>query len=302
MIMSLFLNQNSVNQFLTSIDGSEITLKREDQLHPSVSGNKFRKLKYNLLQAKQEGYNTLLTFGGAFSNHLTATAAAGKMMGFKTIGVVRGEEERKLNSSLQFCQDQGMILYPISRSDYRQKHLPEFMIQLKNKFGAFYPLPEGGTNSLAVKGCMEILTEDDACFDLIACSVGTGGTLAGLIESASPHQKIMGFSALRNLSLEGEIKKWTQKQNWSINHDFSFGGYAKVSYDLINFINTFNKNFKTPLDPVYTGKLLFGIFDLIKNKKWPRVKKILVIHTGGLRSIEGMNQKLSKKKWPKITI
>lgn len=302
MIMSLFLNQNSVNQFLTSIDGSEITLKREDQLHPTVSGNKFRKLKYNLLQAKQEGYNILLTFGGAFSNHLTATAAAGKIMGFKTIGVVRGEEERKLNSSLQFCQDQGMILYPISRSDYSQKHLPKLMMQLKNKFGVFYPLPEGGTNSLAIKGCMEILTYDDACFDLIACSVGTGGTLAGLIESASPHQKIIGFSALRNLSLEGEIKKWTHKQNWTINHDFSFGGYAKVSHDLINFINTFNKNFKTPLDPVYTGKLLFGIFDLIKNKKWPRGKKILVIHTGGLQSIEGMNQKLSKKKWPKITI
>lgn len=302
MIISLLMNQNSVNQLLTSIDGSEITLKREDQLHPTVSGNKFRKLKYNLLQAKQEGYNTLLTFGGAFSNHLTATAAAGKIMGFKTIGVVRGEEERKLNSSLQFCQDQGMILYPISRSDYRQKHLPELMMQLKKKFGVFYPLPEGGTNSLAVKGCTEILTDDDACFDLIACSVGTGGTLAGLIESASPHQKIMGFSALRNLSLEGEIKKWTNKQNWTINHDFSFGGYAKVSYDLINFINTFNKNFKTPLDPVYTGKLLFGIFDLIKNKKWPRGKKILVIHTGGLQSIEGMNQKLSKKKWPKITI
>ena len=302
MIMSLFLNQNSVNQFLTSIDGSEITLKREDQLHPTVSGNKFRKLKYNLLQAKQEGYNILLTFGGAFSNHLTATAAAGKIMGFKTIGVVRGEEERKLNSSLQFCQDQGMILYPISRSDYSQKHLPELMMQLKKKFGVFYPLPEGGTNSLAVKGCTEILTDDDACFDLIACSVGTGGTLAGLIESASPHQKIMGFSALRNLSLEGEIKKWTNKQNWTINHNFSFGGYAKVSHNLINFINTFNKNFKTPLDPVYTGKLLFGIFDLIKNKKWPRGKKILVIHTGGLQSIEGMNQKLSKKKWPKITI
>ena len=302
MIMSLFLNQNSVNQFLTSIDGSEITLKREDQLHPTVSGNKFRKLKYNLLQAKQEGYNILLTFGGAFSNHLTATAAAGKIMGFKTIGVVRGEEERKLNSSLQFCQDQGMILYPISRSDYSQKHLPKLMMQLKNKFGVFYPLPEGGTNSLAIKGCMEILTYDDACFDLIACSVGTGGTLAGLIESASPHQKIIGFSALRNLSLEGEIKKWTNKQNWTINHNFSFGGYAKVSHNLINFINTFNKNFKTPLDPVYTGKLLFGIFDLIKNKKWPRGKKILVIHTGGLQSIEGMNQKLSKKKWPKITI
>ena len=300
--MSLFNNQNSVNQFLTSFHGFEIFLKREDLLHSTVSGNKFRKLKYNLLQAQELGHNTLLTFGGPFSNHLTATAAAGKMMGFKTIGVVRGEEERKLNPSLQFCQDQGMILYPISRSDYRQKHLPELMMQLKNKFGVFYPLPEGGTNSLAVKGCKEILTEGDASFDVIACSGGTGGTLAGLIESVLPHQKVMGFSALRNQNLAVEISKWTSKKNWSINHDYSFGGYAKVSLSLIEFINTFNKNFKTPLDPVYTGKLLFGIFDLIKNKKWSSGKKILIIHTGGLQGIEGMNQKLSKKKWPKITI
>tara|TARA_B100001057_G_scaffold29739_1_gene27109 strand:- start:9331 stop:10233 length:903 start_codon:yes stop_codon:yes gene_type:complete len=300
--MSLFQNQNSVNQFLTSTDGFEITLKREDKLHPYVSGNKFRKLKYNLLQAQEAGHNTLLTFGGPFSNHLTATAAAGKIMEFKTIGVVRGEEERKLNPSLQFCQDQGMTLYPISRADYRQKHLPELMTHLKNKFGAFYLLPEGGTNPLAVKGCKEILTEDDICFDMIACSVGTGGTLAGLIESALPHQKILGFSALRNQKLEEEIKKWTHKQNWSLNCDYTFGGYAKVSHDLIDFINTFNKNFKTLLDPVYTGKLLFGIFDLINNKQWAGGKKILVIHTGGLQGIEGMNQKLSKKKWPIITI
>ncbi len=300
--MSLFLNQNSVNQFLTSIDGFEIFLKREDLLHSTVSGNKFRKLKYNLLQASQEGYNTLLTFGGAFSNHLTATAAAGKMMGFKTIGVVRGEEERKLNPSLQFCQDQGMTLHPISRSDYRQKHFPELITQLKNKFGDFYALPEGGTNPLAVKGCEEILTEGDTSFDVIACSVGTGGTLVGLIESALPHQKVMGFSALRNQKLGEEIKKWTSKQNWTLNCDYTFGGYAKVSYDLIDFIDTFNKNFKTPLDPVYTGKLLFGIFDLIKNKQWAGGKKILAIHTGGLQGIEGMNQKLSKKKWPKIII
>ena len=300
--MSLFQNQNSVNQFLTSTDGFEITLKREDQLHPYISGNKFRKLKYNLLQAQETGHNTLLTFGGPFSNHLIATAAAGKIMGFKTIGVVRGEEERKLNPSLQFCQDQGMTLYPISRADYRQKHLPELMTHLNNKFGAFYLLPEGGTNPLAVKGCKEILTEDDIRFDVIACSVGTGGTLAGLIESALPHQKILGFSALRNQKLEEEIKKWTHKQNWSLNCYYTFGGYAKVSHDLIDFINTFNKNFKTPLDPVYTGKLLFGIFDLIKNKQWAGGKKILVIHTGGLQGIEGMNQKLSKKKWPIITI
>ncbi len=299
--MHLFQNQNSVNQFLAAFDGFEIILKREDLLHPTVSGNKFRKLKYNLMQAKQEGFNTLLTFGGAFSNHLTATAAGGKIMGFRTIGVLRGEE-RKWNSSLQFCQDQGMTLYPISRVDYRQKHLPKMIARLKKKFGVFYTLPEGGTNSLAIKGCKEILTEKDAQFDVIACSVGTGGTLAGLIESKQPHQKIMGFSALRNENLKLEISKWTSKQNWTINYDYTFGGYAKVSLAIIEFINSFNKNFKIPLDPVYTGKLLFGIFDLIKNKQWSSGKKILIIHTGGLQGIDGMNQKLSKKKWPKIII
>ena len=253
------------------------------------------------MQAKQEGFNTLLTFGGAFSNHLTATASGGKIMGFRTIGVLRGEE-RKWNSSLQFCQDQGMTLYPISRTDYREKHLSILTTRLKKKFGVFYTLPEGGTNSLAVKGCKEILTEKDTQFDVIACSVGTGGTLAGLIESAQPHQKIIGFSALRNQNLKVEISKWTSKQNWTINYDYTFGGYAKVSQAFIEFINLFNKNFKIPLDPVYTGKLLFGIFDLIKNKQWSSGKKILIIHTGGLQGIDGMNQKLSKKKWPKIII
>lgn len=298
--MCLFQNQNSVNQFLTSMDGFEITIKREDQLHPTVSGNKFRKLKYNLEQAQQTGHGKLLTFGGPFSNHLAASAAGGKIVGIKTIGVVRGEEERSLNPTLQFCQDQGMTLFPISREEYRQKYHPEWITRLKNKFGPFYLLPEGGANELGVKGCMEILNQDDALFDVIACSVGTGGTFAGLIESALPHQQLVGFSALRNQNLRGDIAKWTTRQNWSLNHHYTFGGYAKVSPILIDFINTFNKNFKTPLDPVYTGKLLFGIFDLIKNKQWTWKKKILIIHTGGLQGIEGMNEKLFQKKWPKI--
>jgi 1-aminocyclopropane-1-carboxylate deaminase len=298
--MSLFLNQKSVNQFLTSIDGFEITLKREDLLHPLVSGNKFRKLKHNLIEAQIQGHQTLLTFGGPFSNHLAATAAAAKITGIKSIGVVRGEEARNLNPTLQFCQDQGMTLYPVSRTDYRLKNQAEFIDQLQDQFGDFYLIPEGGSNALAVKGCKEILTEDDAHYDIIACSVGTGGTMAGLIESALPHQKVLGFSALRNHNIASEIKNWTSKQNWSLNNDFTFGGYAKVSIPLIEFINTFNKNFKIPLDPVYTGKLLFGIFDLIKNKQWIGGKKILVTHTGGLQGIRGMNQKLSKKEWPTI--
>ncbi|OUW77606.1 MAG: 1-aminocyclopropane-1-carboxylate deaminase [Flavobacteriaceae bacterium TMED212] len=300
--MYLFKSQNSVNQFLTSINGFQITLKREDQLHPTVSGNKFRKLKYNLQQAKQEGHHTLLTFGGPYSNHLAATAAIGKIMRYKTIGMVRGDEERSMNPTMQFCKEQGMTLFPISRAEYRQKDKPSWRLSLQKKWGDFYLLPEGGTNSLAVKGCKEILTKEDVDFDIIACSIGTGGTLAGLIESALPHQELIGFTALKNLNIRDDIKKWTNKENWTLNNDYTFGGYAKITPELIDFINTFNKNFKTPLDPVYTGKLLFGIFDMIKNKKWLTAKKILVIHTGGLQGIEGMNLKLSKKKCFKITI
>ena len=300
--MCLFQDQNSVNQFLTVLDGFEITLKREDQLHPLVSGNKFRKLKYNLAEAKKQGHKALLTFGGPFSNHLSATAAAGKIMGFETIGIVRGEETRKLNPSLQFCQDQSMVLFPVSREDYRLKNEPKFIASLQKKWGNFYLLPEGGTNTLALEGCREILTAADRDFEVICCSVGTGGTWAGLVESALPHQEVIGFTALKNYNLENELRKFTPNKNGLLNHDYTFGGYAKVSPELIDFINTFNKNFKTPLDPVYTGKLLFGIFDLIKNKRWLWRKKILIIHTGGLQGIEGMNQKLSKKKWPIINI
>jgi 1-aminocyclopropane-1-carboxylate deaminase len=300
--MCLFQDQNSINQFLTVLDGFEITLKREDQLHPLVSGNKFRKLKYNLIEAKKQGHQTLLTFGGPFSNHLAATAAAGKIMGFETIGIVRGEEARKLNPSLRFCQDQSMVLFPVSRADYRLKNEPEFIASLQKKWGNFYLLPEGGTNTLALEGCREILTTADKDFEVICCSVGTGGTWAGLVESALPHQEVIGFTALKNHNLENELRKLTTNKNGLLNHDYTFGGYAKVSPELIDFINIFNKNFKTPLDPVYTGKLLFGIFDLIKNKLWLWGKKILIIHTGGLQGIEGMNQKLSKKKWPIINI
>ena len=281
--MSLFENQKSINQKLLKLDGFEITLKREDLLHSTVSGNKIRKLKYNLEQAKKEGHHTLLTFGGAFSNHLAATAASGKIMDFKTIGVIRGQEKRQ-NPTLQFCKDKGMILFPVSRSIYRKKDTNDFHSTLKNKFGKFYSLPEGGTNLNAVRGCTEILDKSDEEYDVICCSVGTGGTMSGLIESSLPNQMVLGFAALHNHELDQQIKKFTVKKNWDINYNYVFGGYAKVSLKLIEFINDFKKKFKTPLDPVYTGKLLFGIFDLIKKKQWNWGKRILIIHTGGLQS------------------
>lgn len=299
--MPLLPIQKAKNQKLLLLNGHEIFLKREDLLHPFVSGNKFRKLKYNLIQAKFENHDKLLTFGGPFSNHLVATAAAGRIEGFKIIGVIRGEVNSQ-NPTLQFCKDNGMTILPVSRSVYSQKDNKLFFESLKQKFGKFYTIPEGGTNRIGIRGCKEILTPKDKYFDVICCSIGTGGTISGLIESSKCYQTIFGFAALNNRKLKNEIKKYTKKNNWEINHDYVFGGFAKVSLELIKFINDFKKIYNISLDPIYTGKLLFGIFDMIKKKRWNFGKRILVIHTGGLQGIIGMNQKLKKREWPIIEI
>ena len=303
--------KNSPNQFVRNFETSGISLyiKREDLLHPEVSGNKFRKLKYNLIEAKNQQKNTLLTFGGAFSNHISAVAAAGKMLNFKTIGVIRGEElgedpEKTLieNPTLKFAASCGMQFEFVSRAAYREKHLPEFEEKLREKFGNFYLLPEGGTNELAVKGCEEILTDSDKDFDFICCPAGTGGTVSGIINSALAHQKILGFSALKGDFLIPEISKYTSKDNWKLITDYHFGGYAKISAELISFLNDFQKKYQIPLDPVYTGKMLFGIFEMIEKSEFPRNSRILAIHTGGLQGISGMNRLLFKKNLPLIDV
>lgn len=303
--------KNSPNEFVRNFEASGISLhlKREDLLHPEVSGNKFRKLKYNLAEAKNQNKNTLLTFGGAFSNHISAVAAVGKMLGFKTIGVIRGEELGEdlkktcsENPTLRFAASCGMQFEFVSRAAYREKHLPEFEEKLKGKFGDVYLLPEGGTNTLAVKGCEEILTDSDKVFDYICCSAGTGGTVSGIINSALAHQNILGFSALKGDFLIPEISKYTAKENWELIADYHFGGYAKISVELIAFINDFQKKYQIPLDPVYTGKMLFGIFDMIEKSEIPRNSRILAIHTGGLQGISGMNRILLKKNFPLINV
>lgn len=285
-------------------NGISVAIRREDLIHPFVSGNKFRKLKYNLLQAKKENQKTLLTFGGAFSNHIAAVAFAGKKHGFKTIGIIRGDELRDKiaeNPTLKFAQENGMQLEFVSRSEYSHKENPAFIDQLKQKFGGFYFIPEGGTNDLAVKGCEEILTPEDAQFDYVCCAVGTGGTISGLINSALPHQKILGFPALKGDFLQEEICKFAKTDNWQLVTDYHFGGYGKVNLELINFINKFSESNKIPLDPVYTSKMAFGVLDLIDKNYFPANSKILMIHTGGLQGIQGMNQVLAKKQLPKIT-
>lgn len=290
-----------------NIENTNVSLyiKREDLLHPYVSGNKFRKLKYNLLQAKSENKKTLLTFGGAFSNHILAVAAAGKEQGFKTIGIIRGEELKDKiaeNPTLKKAQDLGMVFEFVDREIFREKSSPKFIQQFVEKFEDFYLIPEGGTNELAVKGCEEILTVTDEKFDYICCAVGTGGTISGLINCSKSSQQVMGFPALKGDFLREYICKFVSKSNWDLITDYHFGGYAKVSEELILFINDFYQKYKVPLDPIYTGKMLFGVMDLINKNYFPENSKILVIHTGGLQGITGMNNLLKQKNQLQISI
>lgn len=284
-------------------DGISLYIKREDLIHPFVSGNKYRKLKYNLLQAKAEGKTKLLTFGGAFSNHIAAVAAAGKEGGFQTIGIIRGDELRSeidTNPTLSFAKQCGMQFDFISREKYRTKETLAFIEELKEAYGDFYLLPEGGTNALAIKGCGEILTEKEASFTHVCCAVGTGGTIAGIINAAGPNQKIIGFPALKGSFLSDDIRKFVNSNCWELIHEYHFGGYGKINEALIRFINGFYEETAIPLDPVYTGKMIYGLFDLIEKGYFPKGSKILAIHTGGIQGIEGMNQKLKNKNLPLI--
>jgi len=269
--------------------GVKLVIKREDQNHPFVSGNKWWKLKYNLEEALKNGNKTLLTFGGAYSNHIYATAAAAHELGIHSIGIIRGEETLPLNPTLSFAKASGMQLHYISREEYRTKTEPSFIEQLHNQFGDFYLIPEGGTNELAVKGCAEFANQlnTEVDFDYFCLPVGTGGTMAGIIEGLDESKKIIGFPVLKGATfLEDEITKYTSKHNWQLMYDYHFGGYAKVTKELTEFIDQFEKQFNIPLDPIYTAKMMFGIMDLIKKKFFIPGSTILAIHTGGLQGLD----------------
>ncbi|ESU29305.1 1-aminocyclopropane-1-carboxylate deaminase [Flavobacterium limnosediminis JC2902] len=285
-----------------SVKGVSLFLKREDLLDPEISGNKYRKLKYNLIKAKSEGFTVLLTFGGAFSNHIAAVAAAGKKYGFETIGVIRGEEladKISDNPTLLSAKQNGMKFVFVSREVFREKDAPEFIGKLRLEYGDFYLLPEGGTNDLAVKGCEEILTADDAEFTHVCCAVGTGGTLSGIINSSGENQKVIGFPSLKGSFLSDDIRSFVKtKNNWELITEYHFGGYGKISEELILFLNGFYQETGVSLDPVYTGKMMFGIYDLIEKGYFPEGSKILAVHTGGLQGCKGMNLLLKKKQLP----
>ena len=288
----------------------ELFIKREDLIHPYVSGNKFRKLKYNLQEAKKLKKKALFTYGGAFSNYIVATAVAGKIAGFKTFGIIRGDElgkklEQTLeeNATLREAHKNGMKFQFVSREQYRQKLSFGFVEKMKNKWGDFYVIPEGGTNCLAVDGCEEILNKEDSEFNYICSAVGTGGTISGLINASKKNQKIIGFPALKGNFLSEEIKKYVgRKKNWSLQKAYHFGGYAKYDEELITFINNFTAETGILLDPIYTGKMLFGILDLVKKDMFSEGTKILAIHTGGIQGIQGINHQLENKNQELINV
>ncbi len=270
-----------------------LLVKRDDLIHPDISGNKWRKLKYNLEEAQTEGHDSILTFGGAFSNHIAATAVCASVMGFKSIGVIRGEARYASNPTLSLAKRYGMRLDFVSRRDYRSKEEPGFLDRLALKWGRCYVIPEGGANKLGRRGCEEILKTVSIEHEYVAVAMGTGTTFLGIMDGLG-HQKkmILGFPVLKGFDeLDEMLSLSFPNKSYQLFKDYHFGGYAKFTDPLVSFINDFKRQTGVRLDPIYTGKMMYGLFDLIGHAYFPQGSTILAIHTGGLQGIAGFNSR-----------
>ncbi|HSZ26289.1 MAG TPA: pyridoxal-phosphate dependent enzyme [Cytophagaceae bacterium] len=273
----------------------QLFMKREDLIHPIVSGNKWRKLNFNLAKAIEEGHSTILSFGGAYSNHIHAMAAASEAFGLKSIAIIRGEEMQPLNGTLAYAKSCGMKLHFVTREEYKMKTNEDFILKLREQFGEFYLIPEGGRNAEGVKGCTEIVKEIDIEFDCICTACGTGTTMAGLVNSLAEDRKAIGFPVLKggdflyrdinDLLSEVSIMK---KNHWHLETNYHFGGYAKWNNELLSFMNNFEKEHNIPLDPIYTGKMMYGLFDLIHKGFFIENTTVIALHTGGLQGLIGL--------------
>ncbi|MFB9686105.1 1-aminocyclopropane-1-carboxylate deaminase/D-cysteine desulfhydrase [Amycolatopsis plumensis] len=264
--------------------GVHLQLKRDDLINPEIPGNKWRKLRYNLQAAREEGFSRLLTFGGAFSNHIRATAAAGQHFGFETVGVIRGEEHNPLNESLAYATKRGMVLTYLDRATYRRKTEPDVLAALQDRFGPCYLLPEGGSNGLAVRGVAELVSEITTDFDIICCATGTGGTLAGIAAGLAGQQRALGFAVLKGGQfLEEEVRRLQREAygvataNWTIEVDFHFGGYAKRTLALDTFIADFHERHGVTPDWVYEAKMLCGLFAHIEAGAFSSGTRIIAV-------------------------
>ena len=285
------IKNQEISSTLLESNNIRLFIKRIDQNHDHISGNKLYKLKYNFIEAKNQGLKSILTFGGAYSNHIAATAFLARKNGFKSIGIIRGEKYSTLNPTLNFAEYHGMSIHYTNRVNYKLKEDLIFLEKIKSKFGEFYLIPEGGTNDLAIKGTSEILDTNDI-HDYVCCPVGTGGTIAGLINSSNEYQKLLGFPVMKgNDSLAESILAWTNRDNYSLINDYHFGGYARIDDRLIEFIQDFHRIKLVPLDAIYTGKMMFAIMDLVAQNYFPKGSSILAIHTGGLQGNRGINDR-----------
>lgn len=304
--MKTFTPEQALITALEDFPGDvQLDLLREDLIGGDIQGNKFRKLFLNLKQASNLSADTLISFGGAYSNHIAALAAAAKHFDFKAIGFIRGDElaqKWQNNPTLSKAASLGMEFRFLTRTQYRRRNDADYLEALSLQYPSAYIIPEGGTNALAIKGCKEILGQHTEAYDFITVSAGTGGTMAGIIEASGLNQHIIGFSSLKGDFLKAEVSEWTSKDNWSLNTDFAFGGYAKINPELIAFINQFKENTGISLDPVYTGKMIYGLYKLLKAGEFPENSRILAVHTGGLQGIEGMNARIAQKGLPPLLI
>lgn len=293
-----FFSRSQIQQ-LGYIQGVEIAIKRDDLIHEFISGNKLFKLKYNLLAA--QNFESIVTFGGAFSNHIAATAAFGNLSGIKTFGIIRGERSSNMSSTLEIAKKNGMQLEFITREEYRKKNDTEFLDFIQKGFPNSYIIPEGGANALGVQGAEEILNASTARFSHIITAMGTGTTFAGIVKSSVKTQKVIGIPIHKHENLLDDILKFDPAFNSFLNRNFEivvgyhFGGYAKWKPELIDFIQQFHLQFEVKLDPIYTGKAMFALLDLIEKKKIKRGSKVLFIHTGGLQGISGFERRFGIK-------
>lgn len=288
-------------KFILKENEVELFIKREDLIHPFISGNKYWKLFYQLNSyvERKEAQPIIITFGGAYSNHIAATSYAAKLLGIASLGIIRGEEISETwqeNPTLEFAHSNGMEFHFVSREDYRDKE------NLKNQFLKKFPdallVEEGGTSPLAAKGVSHMLGSDTKDFHYLCSAVGTGGTLAGISKYAEENQKVLGFKMVNDSSVESTIYHLSGKNNFHLFEPLD--RYGKISDEVITFINEFYDRFEIPLDPIYTGKMVYQLLQLIKNGYFPKGSKVLVFHTGGLQGIAGVNRKLKNQNKTEI--
>jgi 1-aminocyclopropane-1-carboxylate deaminase len=289
-----------------------VQVKRDDQIHHIISGNKWRKLKYNLRYAKSIGADGVITFGGCFSNHIHACAFACQLQQLPVIGIIRGEERNQDNYTLAWAKHWGMQLSFVDRKTYRLRSEESYLKQLQQQYPNHFIIPEGGSNSLALTGVAEVINELklQSDFDTIITPVGSGGTLAGLIIGDQSQHNLLGIAVLKQKGyLEDEVKALLppgdkDQQNWRIAHQFHRGGYAKFSTQDAEEIRHFSDIVGIDFEPVYSGKMILALLELVKSGYFPAYHRIVLLHTGGLQGLAGMFERglLNPAQWPALPV